>query len=113
MSAILLSLGVAWLYTFLFANFRSHHAFVMILRSVLVIVFSVGLFHMVKWCVAGTLVGSILLCGGSVWFQVWAGDVQPFFMLTSFASSVSSATFAILLYKNEEKPWAERLTGAS
>jgi hypothetical protein len=109
MSVGFFAMGVAWLYTFLFTDFRPHHGMVMVPVGALTILLSVGLFQMIRCCIAAGFIISIAVFSLSTWLQTSAGQLHVYFMVCSLVSIMYIVAFAFLLLRSRGTSWSQKL----
>ena len=86
-------LGLVWLYTSLFANYRGHWARVMIPAGIASLLFSYGLYCQKPSSVFSLIFLAACLLIAAIYMQIAQGIVHPFL----FTVAVVSATYICML----------------
>jgi len=92
-------LGLIWLYTFFFSNYRGHWANIMIPAGIISLIFSFGLFCQKP----SSIFSLIFLAAGaliaSVYMQIAQGIIHPFLFIIAIVSSTYICLLGPPLFK--------------
>lgn len=92
-------LGLRWLYIFLFTDYRSHQAIIMIPLGMLTILFSFGLLLLFRWCIFFLLVLMTSAFLITIYLQIVAFQIQPFLAVVSIVTVLYIILLTPQLYK--------------
>lgn len=96
-------LGLGWLYIYIFTDYRSHLAFIMIPLGVLTILFSFGLLLLFRWCIFSLLVLMAIAFLITIYFQIVAFQVHPFLAVVGIITVLYIILLTPQLYRGRNQ----------